>query len=762
MDHDPPTASLGPNRDQGAPGLSYRPGDLIGRYTIRRSIGEGGFGIVYEAEQAEPVSRRVALKVIRPGMDSGEVLARFEAERQALALMDHPNIAKVFDGGVTPEGRPYFVMEMVRGIALTDHCDRHRLSLTERLKLFMTICGAVQHAHTKGIVHRDIKPSNILVSYEDGKSVPKIIDFGVAKALHAPLTAHDVFTQVGQLIGTPEYMSPEQAEMGVQDIDTRSDIYSLGVVLYELLAGSRPFESETLRSAGYGEIQRIIREVDPPRPSTRLSTARPDHQDTVSKIVSARRTDSHALSRVLRRDLDWVVMRCLEKDRERRYPAASEISEDIRRFLENEPVSAGPPSAAYRASKFARRHRVAVGIAAAAVAGLFLLTGVMWISAQRESRLRREAETQRLAAERASRTSAAVTEYFKDSLGAAAPDTLGIGVTIAEVLHDASERVSLQFADEPSTESAVRHALGQTWLELGDLASAETQLRRAREVREATHGPNDPTTLETIAALIELGWRRGSAEESARLADLLAERTAKVFGDDSAEYASALDLVASSNKYAGDAESARDFYEQSLAVRATLGQRDAPEALWSEFNIALLAVNDGEYQRAISIFDRILTVTKASDRGVAELRVSTAVERATVIYRMGEYERAHAALAPAIAQMDSVLGQTHWRTREAKANLASLSVHLGMMSEAEHLYREVLPGYRRVRGATHPHTIIITNRLAALAASRGNIDEACTLVKRTLRELESQPRVDQNRVSEQRTLLGDYCASGDP
>ncbi len=342
--------------------------DRIGEYRMLGRIGEGGFGVVYEAEQTEPVRRRVALKVIKPGMDSEAVVARFEAERQALAVMDHPCIAKIYDGGMTgPElgSRPYFVMELVKGVPITEHCDTQQLTIDERCELFIRVCEAVQHAHTKGVVHRDLKPSNVLVAYDaERHASPRIIDFGVAKALNTRLSQQTIFTERGQLIGTPEYMSPEQAEMSGQDIDTRADVYSLGVLLYELLTGVLPFDPTTLREAAFAEIQRIIRETDPPKPSTRLSTMLHSEESAarVTQIMKARRADAKAITGLLRRDLDWVAMRSLEKDRNRRYQSTMALSEDLRRYLRSEPLAAGPPGALYRVAKLTRRHRTASAV----------------------------------------------------------------------------------------------------------------------------------------------------------------------------------------------------------------------------------------------------------------------------------------------------------------------------------------------------------------------------------------------------------------
>jgi serine/threonine protein kinase len=374
----------------------------IGPYKLLQPIGEGGFGVVYMAEQTEPVERRVALKIIKPGMDSRQVIARFEAERQALALMDHPNIATVFDAATTENGRPYFVMELVKGIPITKYCDDRRLSLRQRLELVIPVCQAIQHAHQKGIIHRDIKPTNVLVTQYDGRPVPKVIDFGVAKATAQKLTERTMFTEFGQVIGTLEYMSPEQAEINQLDIDTRSDIYSLGVLLYELLTGSTPFEKQKLRAAAFPEMLRIIREEEPPRPSTRLSTLRAEALSTVS---DHRSTDPRRISTVLRGELDWIVMKALDKDRSRRYESASAFAADIERYLNDEPVQACPPSLTYRAQKFCRRN--AASLTPAALVAVALVAGTV-VSTWQAVRARQAPNLagQRLAAQQQAETKA--------------------------------------------------------------------------------------------------------------------------------------------------------------------------------------------------------------------------------------------------------------------------------------------------------------------------------------------------------------------
>lgn len=393
------------------------PGQLIaGKYKLLEQIGEGGMGAVYYAEQIQPIRRKVALKLIKPGMDSKQVIARFDAERQALALMDHPNVAKVLDAGTLegPSARPFFVMEYVKGIPITEYCDKARLNVLERLELFMPVCQAVQHAHQKGVIHRDLKPSNILVCLYDGKPVPKVIDFGLAKAMHQPLTEQTLFTAHGLVMGTPLYMSPEQAELNNLDIDTRTDIYSLGVLLYELLTGSTPLEKQRIKEAAFEEMLRLIKEEEPPRPSTRLTSS-----DALPSIAAQRRLEPIKLSRLVKGDLDWIVMKCLEKERGRRYETANAVLSDVQRYLQDEPVTAGPPSVVYRLRKFVRRNRGRVIAGGLLTAMLFIVVGLVLYGLWRDQqRLAEQRYEQSLLTQRHNDSIAALLDRIKEAIRA--------------------------------------------------------------------------------------------------------------------------------------------------------------------------------------------------------------------------------------------------------------------------------------------------------------------------------------------------------
>ena len=454
--------------------VTEKAGDKIGRYKLLQQIGEGGCGVVYLAEQEEPVRRRVALKVIKLGMDTKSVIARFEAERQALALMDHPNIAKVLDAGATETGRPYFVMELVRGIRITEYCDQNKLATEERLKLFVQVCHAIPHAHQKGIIHRDIKPSNILVTLHDGVPVPKVIDFGIAKAAQGRLTDHTLFTAFEQFIGTPAYMSPEQAEMSGLDIDTRCDIYALGVLLYELLTGQTPLYARELLASGLDKMRHMIREEEPPVPSTRLSTML---NADLTSTASQRRTDAPKLIHLLRGDLDWIVMKALEKDRTRRYETASSLAMDVQRHLENEPVVASPPSSIYRFQKLVRRNKIIFAAAGAVVFALVIGLGLSLCLFVRE----RQARQRAVEAEKAQ----AQLRLDAEEAALIGHKLTQAGLLISREQLDEAERIVSE-VHHPAAIS-ILNVLGMIHARRGELAAASSNYMRAVEMNPTDH-----------------------------------------------------------------------------------------------------------------------------------------------------------------------------------------------------------------------------------------------------------------------------------
>ena len=549
-------------------------GDTIGRYKLLQQVGEGGCGVVYMAEQTEPLRRRVALKVIKLGMDTKSVIARFEAERQALAMMDHPHIAKVLDAGATATGRPYFVMELVRGVRLTDYCDQNRLGPVDGLRLFLQVCSAIQHAHQKGIIHRDLKPSNILVTLHDGVPVPKVIDFGIAKATtDQRLTDKTLFTAYEQFLGTPAYMSPEQAEMSGLDIDTRSDIYSLGVLLYELLTGQTPFSTEELMRSGLEEMRRTIREKEPVKPSTRLRT--PD----ALELAKRRGQPQEKLAALIRGDLDWIVMKCLEKDRTRRYETANELAADLQRYLLNEPVLARPPSAVYRFQKLVRRNQVA--FAATAAVGVALLAGVVATSWQavratraerQQTQLRQQAERNAVLAQIEADKNKQIAGFLREMLRGVRPSmALGRDVTVLrEILDRAAARLEKGLNDQPAVQATLLSTIGHIYRELGQYNQAEQLLSKALDLRRRRLGETNTEVAAIMHELAEVLRERNRLEEAEamhRSALALRERS---LGSDNEDVPASLDLLAKTLCERGQFQEAETLQRKALAIERRL------------------------------------------------------------------------------------------------------------------------------------------------------------------------------------------------
>jgi serine/threonine protein kinase len=715
-----------------------KPGDKIGRFKLLQQIGEGGCGVVYMAEQEEPVRRRVALKIIKLGMDTKSVIARFEAERQALALMDHPNIAKVFDAGATETGRPYFVMELVRGMKITDYCDEAKLPIRERLDLFTQVCQAVQHAHQKGIIHRDLKPSNILVTVNDGVAVPKVIDFGIAKATGGQrLTDKTIFTAFEQFIGTPAYMSPEQAVLTSVDIDTRSDIYALGVLLYELLTGKTPFESAKLLATGFDEMRRVIREQEPSRPSTRLSTM-PDNE--LSTAAQRRGIDAPKLVTELRGDLDWIVMKCLEKDRARRYETANGLAKDIERLLNNEPVTARPPSTAYRLRKMVRRNKLTFAAVSAVVislmAGLVVSTALFFRAKQE----RDEAVKQKQRADEQAAVAKAVSDFLQSDLLSQAssrqqaesgfeplPD-----LTVRAALQRAAAKVGQRFTNQPLVESEIRYTLGSSFVLVGDAQAAIPQLERSVLLRTQMFGQSDSSTLSSMHMLAwayqdagQLTNALAAAEEALRL------RKAK-FSPDDEHLLSAMNLLA--NVKSG-------LQQDNLALREEIF-RLSKEKLGTNNELTLIAM--GNLATAYS------WTSNRADEGLRMLEETLRLEKETLAtnhpltlssmdHLAGAYSR-RKRLAEAIPLFEdtlnlqmAALGSGHPDTQETLNDLADAYSKAGRAVDSIALRERYLIEIKTILGPDNPNTLSAMHRLADLYTSSGRENESFTLSEEALK-----------------------------
>ena len=731
--------------------VSSEVGSSLGPYRLVERIGQGGMGEVYRAEQLEPIQRTVAVKLIKTGMDTDHVIARFEAERQALAIMDHPNIARVLDAGRAESGHPYFVMELVDGEPIGHFCDTHELSPVDRLQLFQQVCHAVQHAHQKGVIHRDIKPSNVLVAMDNNQPQAKVIDFGLAKATEQRLTEKSIFTQIGQVVGTPAYMSPEQADLGSVDIDTRTDVYSLGVLLYELLTGTTPIEAESLREAAYDEFQRRIREVDPPQMSHRISSMG-GGSDAVAR---KRSTDRYRLAQMLRGDLDVIVMKALEKDRDRRYESPAAFAEDIERFLNHEAIHARRASRVYRLTRFVRRNRLLVTASVLVLASMITGTVVSLLQASRaraaeqlaDARLNQvldeqqntanalvEMKSQRDRAIQAEETAAeeaaiakAINEFLKyDLIAEAAPsrNPRGDQVTVEELVLRAAEKIGEKFADRPVLQAELRNMIAEALYALSNLPEAENQFRLSLELMTKHLGMDHADTIQGINNLGFLQKIQGDYDNAERNYKKALELQRDILGNTDRATLGTMNNLAMLYLTTKQYDQAEPLFVESLAgARETLGDAD-PDTLQSINNLASLYRSMGRYEEALKLFEEALAIRK---RELGPEHPDTLVTMSNLAMwhqDRGNYDDATELLTDALGISEHVNGDEHFITLIYRNNLANVHRDAGRTAEAIRLQSAVLASRRKVLTNEHAHTLGSMYTLANLHKSQGDFGKA--------------------------------------